>query len=548
MANGIIQRTVHFRQRGLPGEVGNGVSGIASSFNLSKHGTSTNESTPPSDLYYGTWQTSQPEPTDAYPYSWKREVITYSKSISVTRYYCIGKKGEKGEKGEKGDGGDPGQPGAAGKWYEYAGEWIVGASAVVNTSVLGKYVKYGNNFYMNIHTDGQVNTTTPGTDNTKWSQMNGEREYYMAKAFFGPYAEFGSFIINEDWMICRNGTLRLCKDVPVLKMQSSNRTLIKSFTAKSDGSHTITITSIISGSAIVYYGLYDPDGTQIGTTNLNPGTITATLTAGKTYTVKAYKSANATVKASGTMKTPADYLWFNEADPMALEHTHMPCFAPNYAVDGRTGETYQRKAHIEGEVVANSLNAINSDYETIIIPGMTIWRSIAHPLASIIIGTDSDGMIFKMTDQNGVVIWDISTSGNGKVTGAGGGTYDQLNYKRLSGDTPDKSEFINITQNNTTPYYLYHGQYSMSGNTKTWATVNYISESTVDLCVYTSKRANGTSPSANVTPALTKIPDGCYTPANNGIFMQNQNGDYIVRIYQYADGKLSRTISYPFSK
>lgn len=84
-------------QPGQPGETGNGVSGIASSFNLSKHGTSTNESTPPSDLYYGTWQTSQPEPSDVYPYVWKREVISYSKSASVTKYYCIGKKGDKGD-------------------------------------------------------------------------------------------------------------------------------------------------------------------------------------------------------------------------------------------------------------------------------------------------------------------------------------------------------------------------------------------------------------------------------------------------------------------
>ena len=37
--------------------------------------------------------------------------------------------------------------------------------------------------------------------------MQSTMRYYIAQAFFGPYAHFGSFIINGDWMLSQYGTL-----------------------------------------------------------------------------------------------------------------------------------------------------------------------------------------------------------------------------------------------------------------------------------------------------------------------------------------------------
>lgn len=40
-----------------------------------------------------------------------------------------------------------------------------------------------------------------------WTKMASEQQYYIAKAFFGEYAQFGGFIINGDWMISKNGKI-----------------------------------------------------------------------------------------------------------------------------------------------------------------------------------------------------------------------------------------------------------------------------------------------------------------------------------------------------
>ena len=58
---------------------------------------------------------------------------------------------------------------------------------------------------MNTKADGSANTATPGTGVDGWTTMNSTFDYYIAKAYIGDYAHFGSFIINGDWMISQKG-------------------------------------------------------------------------------------------------------------------------------------------------------------------------------------------------------------------------------------------------------------------------------------------------------------------------------------------------------
>jgi hypothetical protein len=114
-----------------------------------------------------------------------------------------------------------GEPGHAGRWYYYAGEWDQtkaqqGDYKIENTQA--PYVKHGTQtgadnvarpmFWM-LDNKGeepsilpQSYTAEPETGATNpWTQMASEQQYYIAKAFFGDYANLGSFIINGDWMI-----------------------------------------------------------------------------------------------------------------------------------------------------------------------------------------------------------------------------------------------------------------------------------------------------------------------------------------------------------
>ena len=53
-----------------------------------------------------------------------------------------------------------------------------------------------------------MNTNTPsGASGSGWEQMDGLRQYFMAKAMFADYAQFGRFLVNYEWLISSIGTV-----------------------------------------------------------------------------------------------------------------------------------------------------------------------------------------------------------------------------------------------------------------------------------------------------------------------------------------------------
>ena len=121
---------------------------------------------------------------------------------------------------------------------------------------------------------------TWATSSLPWTLMQSTMQYYIAQAFFGPYAHFGAFIINGDWMISQYGTL------------------------------------------------VDSSGTRI-TVNAD----------------------NLSLQYGG--KIP--YAWFDPSDPTVSTNPQSGYkFAPNFAVDGLTGKTYQNDAYVKGEIHATS--------------------------------------------------------------------------------------------------------------------------------------------------------------------------------------------------
>lgn len=114
-----------------------------------------------------------------------------------------------------------GQAGHVGRFYYYAGEWSSSRTYYFEKNQ-APYVKIVNNdnvsFYMldfAAHPDIQQSDTTRAVDSEfeptshaggdPWSLMSSEQQYYIAKAFFGDYAQFGSAIINGDYLMSMNG-------------------------------------------------------------------------------------------------------------------------------------------------------------------------------------------------------------------------------------------------------------------------------------------------------------------------------------------------------
>lgn len=122
-------------------------------------------------------------------------------------------------------------------------------------------------------------TEAPSDQSTQWTKMSSQQQYYIARAFFGPYAHLGSFIINGDWMISQFGVLY----------------------DAIGGAHAI-----------------DSD----------------------TASWNGYNKDNA-------------YTKFLPDYPNSSQHGAIN-FCPNFAVDGKTGKTYQNDAYIRGEVHASS--------------------------------------------------------------------------------------------------------------------------------------------------------------------------------------------------
>lgn len=104
--------------------------------------------------------------------------------------------------------GTAGKQGHAGRWYEYYGDVTNSTVTLTNTDDHGWFVKKGSYFYMLISSSASTSTCPTIISSTDdWEYMGGDRQYYIAKAFFGDYAQFGSFIINGDWMLSTNGTI-----------------------------------------------------------------------------------------------------------------------------------------------------------------------------------------------------------------------------------------------------------------------------------------------------------------------------------------------------
>lgn len=201
--NVVDEETVRIISDGADGANGaNGAQGAQGSYEIkqyarSAYATSNSGSSMPADCSDNDWTTVPPIPKTSKPYIWQRSRMYNPATDTYTDWVYVRLTGEIGA---------PGSAGQTGLWYNYAGVWGQDISSVKNTDRIGYYVQTsGGDFYMNTAPSGQANNNTPGGAN--WEKMQSDFKYIITEAIFGDYAQLGSFIINGDWFISKEGKL-----------------------------------------------------------------------------------------------------------------------------------------------------------------------------------------------------------------------------------------------------------------------------------------------------------------------------------------------------
>lgn len=130
--------------------------------------------------------------------------IIINNAVVCVKYVTIAKQGQTGNRGK------------VGRFFYYAGAFNVGDSTtqfLVNDAQ-SPYFSYNNQYWVyNPETNPSGGYATmaqmgnPSASSSKWKIMTNDFKYIITEAIFGAYAHFGSFIINDDWMISQHGTI-----------------------------------------------------------------------------------------------------------------------------------------------------------------------------------------------------------------------------------------------------------------------------------------------------------------------------------------------------
>lgn len=289
-----------------------------------------------------------------------------------------------------------GSQGKMGRFLWYAGLWSeVADQSFTVDDYKAPYVNIGTNDSPNckawVGSNGSYTfPTSPSgyTNSSDWESMTTDFKYLITQAMFSKYAHMGAFIINEDWMISQygmlvdssgtetvagspiilygnnihNGTIIVrvqftsSGTVSVIATASSEsgydkgsvRTSSGSILAEVSGTQSATVSqSVSSGGYIDLY--YVKDGSQ----SSYDDKITFEIS-GVTYTVSQVSATTGMTYTGSSSIVASPYTYFDPTDPMVnTKPSSGYKFRPNFAVDGKTGKTYQNDAYIRGTINAS---------------------------------------------------------------------------------------------------------------------------------------------------------------------------------------------------
>ena len=312
--------------------------------------------------------------------------ISYTATGSIT--VSASREGFQGEQGEKGEQGEQGEQGKIGRFYYYAQEWVDSSNVSYSvTDTEAPFFAYNNNYWVfNPTANGSYSMHdmgAPSSSSVNWKLMVTDFKYIITEAIFGSYAHFGSAIINGDWMLSTHGktdneivTQDSVISGKIIKTSSTSDFSLKPYTLfltsnpidslstilESSSSHTIgasantyNITSLYlykgytyrltitgkknSSDSTVYVRIYNASygsyqAINIPNTTNNTSIITFQVDTSATWYIQLYQP---TLPSSSQGGATVSYVNFRRL-----------LFAPKYAVDLKTGVSYQTQIYASG--------------------------------------------------------------------------------------------------------------------------------------------------------------------------------------------------------
>lgn len=327
-------------------------------------------------------------------------------SVKCVKYVTIANKGDKGD---------------TGRMYYIAGEFPKKAP-YSRTSKLCPVVYFGTKWWY-LDAASATASDTPSDSSNKWKELQKFGVVLTDAIFVKQFAQFGAAIITGDWLISCHGTIGGVAyggsvenpdqynnraaytyfdpaypqgydpfQLPVTNEEIETNKLT-SWTRITDnfklpaGTYTFNITCYANSSDTLhlrlFYGDESADDLYLGST-ISDEAVTLALT--KTLTSKSDWNVRATMEASGEI----GYIVSVEVAPNDAR------FIPNYAVDLRTGRSYQSDAHIKGTITSVGPN-------TKIVIGDGIMKFFGKfDFPNIVVGVDADGCaILNFYDKSG---------------------------------------------------------------------------------------------------------------------------------------------------
>lgn len=317
--------------------------------------------------------------------------------------------------------GTNGIKGDTGRMYYIAGEFPKNAP-YYRTDKLCPVVYFGTKWWY-LDAASATASDTPSDSSNKWKELQKFGVVLTDAIFVKQFAQFGAAIITGDWLISCHGTIGGVAyggsvenpdqynnraaytyfdpaypqgydpfQLPVTNEEIETNKLT-SWTRITDnfklpaGTYTFNITCYANSSDTLhlrlFYGDESADDLYLGST-ISDEAVTLALT--KTLTSKSDWNVRATMEASGEI----GYIVSVEVAPNDAR------FIPNYAVDLRTGRSYQSDAHIKGTITSVGPN-------TKIVIGDGIMKFFGKfDFPNIVVGVDADGCaILNFYDKSG---------------------------------------------------------------------------------------------------------------------------------------------------
>lgn len=164
-----------------------------------------------------------------------------------------------------------------------------------------------------------------------------------------------------------------------------------------------------------------------------------------------------------------------------------------------------------------------------------------YPAIELAINSNSKAVLRFYNEDTGEFLYDLGPDQINQNVTQKDNSWTEWKLKAVSGGTA--TSLTVITNSECTSYYRFNEGFTQTGNVKTYNVSGTSSPSAKNSCFFTTKNYNG-----------TKISDGWYEKANNGIWIQTSDSDngqligstsstvsYEVVRYRFYSGKLAET-------